>query len=97
MKKKLECVVGWSGHYVIGVFYALLLVALVSGNWLERPTLIPALLFGVGTVFVPFLIMQPSMGIGVAASRTPHPAQARVRSLTAHTVFGIGLIYVRLA
>ena len=90
-QKRSECTVGWIAHYVIGVVYALMLVALVSGNWLAQPTLLPALLFGVGTVLVPFLLMQPSLGLGIAASRAPNPAQARLRSLMAHTTFGVGL------
>jgi len=71
--------------------YALALVALVSGGWLAHPTLLPALLFGVGTVLVPFLLMQPAFGLGIAASRAPNPTQARLRSLMAHTAFGVGL------
>lgn len=90
-RKRFECAVGWIAHYVIGVIYALMLIALVSGNWLARPTLLPALLFGIGTVLVPFLVMHPSFGLGVAASRAANPAQARLRSLMAHTVFGVGL------
>jgi hypothetical protein len=89
--KSHECAAGWIAHYVIGVAYALVLVALVSGSWLARPTLLPALLFSVCTVLVPFLVMQPSFGLGLAASRTPNPAQSRFRSLMAHGVFGIGL------
>lgn len=90
-QKSIECMVGWIAHYVIGIVFALALVALVSGNWLAQPTLLPALLFGVGTVLVPFLVMHPSFGLGVAASKTPNPTQARLRSLMAHTVFGVGL------
>lgn len=90
-QKRFECTVGWIAHYVIGAVYALVLVALVSGDWLARPTLLPALLFGVGSVLAPFLVMQPSFGLGIAASRTPNPAQARLRSLMAHTAFGVGL------
>ena len=90
-KRPLECTVGWIGHYVIGALYALALVAIVSSSWLMRPTFLPALLFGVGTVLVPFLIMHPSFGLGVAASRTPNPGQARLKSLMAHTAFGVGL------
>jgi hypothetical protein len=90
-QKRSECTVGWIAHYVIGVAYALMLVALMSGSWLAQPTLLPALLFGVGTVLVPFLVMQPSFGLGIAASRTPNPTQARLRSLMAHTAFGAGL------
>jgi hypothetical protein len=90
-QKQSECGVGWIAHYVIGTVYALVFVAFVSGSWLARPTLLPALLFGIGSVLVPFLIMQPSFGLGIAASRAPNPTQARVKSLMAHTVFGVGL------
>jgi hypothetical protein len=90
-QKSFECVVGWIAHYVIGAVFALALVAIVSVSWLAQPTLLPALLFGVVTVLVPFLIMHPSFGLGVAASKTPNPTQARLRSLMAHTVFGVGL------
>jgi hypothetical protein len=89
--KRSECTVGWVAHYIIGTVYALLLIALVSHSWLTRPTLSPAMLFGIGSVLVPFLIMQPSFGLGIAASRTPNPTQARLRSLMAHAAFGVGL------
>ncbi|HKS94784.1 MAG TPA: DUF2938 domain-containing protein [Terriglobia bacterium] len=90
-QKRAECTVGWIAHYVIGTVYALVLVALVSGSWLAQPTLLPAMIFGIGSVLVPYLIMQPSFGLGIAASRTPQPMQAGLRSLMAHTAFGIGL------
>ena len=50
-----------------------------------------ALLVGVVTVAAPFLLMQPGMGAGIAASRTPRPAIARVHSLLNHLAFGAGL------
>ena len=37
------------------------------------PTFLPALLVGIGTVAAPFFILQPGMGAGIAASRTPNP------------------------
>lgn len=89
--KRFECAVGWIAHYIIGVVYALVLLTLVSGDWLARPTLPPPLLFGIGTVLVPFLVMQPSFGLGIAASKAPSPTQARLRSLMAHIAFGVGL------
>ena len=90
-QKSHECPVGWIAHYTIGVTLALILVVLTSGEWLARPTLLPALLYGIATVLFPFFIMQPSLGLGIAASRTPRPTQARLKSLVTHTVFGIGL------
>jgi hypothetical protein len=89
--KPLECQTGWVAHYSIGVAFAVALVVATSGAWLARPTLPLALLVRIGTVVFPFFVMQPSIGLGVAASKTPRPIQARVKSLVTHTVFGVGL------
>lgn len=89
--KRHECTIGWVAHYLIGTGFALVFVFLTSGRWLEHPTLLPAVAFGVVTTLVPFLVMQPSLGLGIAASKTPHPNQARLKSLMTHTVFGAGL------
>jgi hypothetical protein len=86
-----ECVVGWLAHYLIGISLALAFVVLVPAGWLARPSVLPALAFGIITVVIPLFVMQPSLGFGIAASRTPNPAQARVKSLLTHTVFGLGL------
>ena len=90
-ERSFECAVGWIAHYTIGVVFALVFVVLTSGDWLARPTLLPALIYGMSTVVFPFFIMQPSLGFGIAASRTPNPTQARLKSLATHTVFGVGL------
>jgi uncharacterized membrane protein YagU involved in acid resistance len=90
-QKRHECTMGWVAHYLIGTTFALVFVLLASGAWLERPTLLPALAFGIVTTLVPFLIMQPSFGLGIAASKTPNPSRFRLKSLMTHTVFGVGL------
>ncbi|MGH8249830.1 MAG: DUF2938 domain-containing protein [Steroidobacteraceae bacterium] len=90
-QRRLECTAGWIAHYVIGVVFALAFVALGPNGWLSRPTLLPALSFGIATVLIPFLVMQPAFGLGIAASRTPKPLQARLKSIVTHAVFGIGL------
>ena len=89
--KSFECTAGWIAHYTIGVVFAVLFVVLSSADWLARPTLLPALLYGIGTVAFPLFIMRPSFGFGLAASKTPNPAQVRLKSLGTHGVFGIGL------
>jgi hypothetical protein len=86
-----ECTAGWIAHYAIGVSYAISLVLLASHRWLQQPTLLPALILGLATVALPFLLMQPSFGLGIAASKTPNPGQARFRSIMNHAVFGLGL------
>jgi hypothetical protein len=86
-----EAWIGWSAHYAIGIGFAAVLLALGGREWIQAPTAGPALLFGLGTVLAPFLVMQPGMGAGFAASRTPRPAAARLQSLLTHLVFGLGL------
>jgi hypothetical protein len=86
-----ERVIGWVAHYLIGIAFAALLPVVWGPGWIDAPTLAPALVVGIGTVAAPFLLMQPGMGAGIAASRTPRPAAARLQSLVTHTVFGFGL------
>jgi hypothetical protein len=97
LQKSAECMVGWIAHYMIGVTFAIAFVALAGNDWLFHPTLIPAIVFGVGTVLMPFFIMQPLFGLGFAASKTSNPTQARLRSLMNHTVFGAGLYLFALS
>ena len=86
-----ERLLGWTAHYLIGIAFAALLLAVWGLDWARQPTLGPALIVGVSSVVAPFLVMQPGMGAGIAASRTPQPALARRRSLLTHAVFGLGL------
>lgn len=82
---------GWLVHYLIGIAFAGLLIYVVGPDWIADPTLVPALLFGIATVLLPFLVMQPAMGAGFAAGRTSRPGVARLQSLITHAVFGLGL------
>lgn len=96
-KTRFECPVGWMAHYSIGVVFSLLFVVITFGECLERPSMLPALLYGIGTVVFPFFIMQPAIGLGMAASKTPNPTKARLKSLMTHTAFGVGLYVCALA
>lgn len=91
-----ECMLGWLLHYASGIAFAAMLLAVAGGSWLRQPTLWPALAVGLCTVVVPFFVMQPGMGSGFAASKTPDPNRARLRSLLTHTVFGLGLYIAAL-
>lgn len=82
---------GWIAHYLIGIGFAGLLIGGWGLSWIDHPTLTPALIVGISTVAAPFLLMQPGMGAGIAASRTPRPGAARLQSLLTHAVFGLGL------
>ncbi len=88
-----EHVIGWTAHYLIGIAFAALLIGIWGESWSHNPTLGPALAVGIGTVAAPFLLMQPGMGAGLMASRTQHPASARLQSLLTHAVFGLGLYF----
>ncbi|MDQ0142914.1 DUF2938 domain-containing protein [Cupriavidus necator] len=86
-----EQAIGWVAHYLTGIAFAGILLALWGLDWARHPTLAPALMVGIGSVAAPFLVMQPAMGAGIAASRTPRPSVARMHSLVMHAVFGVGL------
>ncbi|MEN4807109.1 DUF2938 domain-containing protein [Pantoea agglomerans] len=86
-----EKTTGWVVHYLIGIFFSMLLILLIGKNWLQDPTILPALLTGLVSALAPFLLMQPCFGFGIAASKTPAPWVARRRSLVAHLSFGVGL------
>jgi hypothetical protein len=95
--KSGECPIGWITHYTIGISLAVVFVALTAGEWLARPTFLPALGWGLITIVFPFFLMQPALGFGVASSQAPKPWVARLKSLATHTVFGTGLYLSALA
>lgn len=88
---KGERLIGWTAHYLIGVAFASLLLGIWGPEWVQRPSIGPALIVGIGTVAAPFLVMQPGMGAGIAGRRTPRPAATRFQSLVTHAVFALGL------
>lgn len=86
-----ELVIGWVAHYAIGIVFAALLLAMWGLDWARQPTLLPALIVSLVTLAAPFFLMQPGMGAGMAASKTPKPNLARLKSLATHLVYGVGL------
>jgi hypothetical protein len=86
-----EGALGWAVHYAIGIAFAGLLVSIAGSGWIDAPTLAPALAFGVLSVCAPLLVMQPAMGSGFLASKTPTPLTHCLRSVVNHGVFGAGL------
>ena len=86
-----ERLIGWTAHYLTGIVFAAVLLAFWGLGWVCRPAIGPALVVGIGSVVAPFFLMQPGMGAGIAASRTPRPGAARLNSLVTHGIFGLGL------
>ena len=86
-----ELWIGWFAHYSVGVTFAALLLAVYGLEWARKPTVLPALIVGIVTVVAPLFILQPALGAGIASYKTPKPVFNSIKSLTTHTVFGLGL------
>jgi len=86
-----ELALGWAFHYFVGVVYGVVFVGLVGPDWLAAPTLLPVWVFAIATIAAGWFILQPGLGLGWAASKTPAPWTARGLGLVAHTVFGLGM------
>ena len=86
-----EVTLGWLTHYSVGIAFAGLLVGIQGIEWTREPAFLPAVAVGASTVLAPLFVMQPAMGAGFAASKTPTPLKNCLRSVTNHTVFGAGL------
>lgn len=92
-----EAWIGWTAHYAIGVGFTGLLVACYGTDWLRSPTPGPALVIGIVTAVAPLFVLQPALGAGIAASRTPAPVFNSVKSVVSHAVFGMGMYLAALA
>ena len=68
-----ELAIGWAAHYIVGIVYGIAYLGLVSVLFSSGPTFTSALAFGLSTLVAPWFIMQPGMGAGVLASKTPRP------------------------
>jgi hypothetical protein len=70
-----ESAIGWAAHYLIGIVFAAILLAIFGIDWVRHPTIGPALIVGIGSVAAPLLLMPP----------------LRIQSFVTHSVFGLGL------
>jgi hypothetical protein len=86
-----ELALGWIGHYATGIVYGVAFALIAGPGWLAAPSLLPAWLFALATVLFGWFLLQPGLGLGPAASRTPNPGRVRALNLVGHTVFGVGL------
>lgn len=86
-----EHTLGWGFHYAVGVAYGVILALIMGPDWLAAPTLLPAWIFSILMLGFGWFLLQPGLGLGMAASKTPDPTKARMLGLIAHTVFGVGL------
>lgn len=86
-----EIAIGWAFHYVVGIAYAALYLAIMKLAFGSGPTLVSALVFATALLIAPWFVMQPALGFGFMAARTPKPAVVRAYNASVHAVFGLGL------
>ena len=86
-----ELSLGWALHYGVGVLYGVVFVWLAGPGWVADPTFLPLWVFSLLTIAAGWFLLQPGMGLGWAASRTPSPWKVRAMGLVAHTVFAVGM------
>lgn len=82
---------GWVAHYSIGIAFAFVLLGIWGLDWAREPTIVPPLVVGVGSVVAPWFVMQPALGAGIAGAKTANPRAGRLRNLSTHFVYGVGL------
>ncbi|OOZ41139.1 hypothetical protein BOW53_05275 [Solemya pervernicosa gill symbiont] len=83
-----ELAFGWFMHYLIGVSWSLIYFFLTYVVRDASPTLLSASLFGVVTLVVPYLILQPALGHGFFAQKHPRPVAMPILSFLSHLTFG---------
>lgn len=86
-----ELTLGWAFHYGVGILYGVIWVALAGQSWLSEPSFLPVWLFALVTISAGWFLLQPGMGLGWAASKTPKPWKVRIMGLVAHSWFGLGM------
>lgn len=92
-----ELALGWALHYGVGILYGVVFAVFAGAGWLAAPSFLPVWIFALFTIAAGWFLLQPGMGLGWAAARTPAPWKARGMGLVAHTWFGVGMWLVALA
>jgi hypothetical protein len=86
-----ERAIGWLFHYAVGVSFAMATLAIGGSAWAKAPTLSLPLIVGIVTVGFGWVVLQPALGAGIAASRKPDATRIRLLNVIGHIVFGLGL------
>ena len=86
--EKLWC---FLSHYLIGTVLAGIYLLLDLKVPIIRDQIWMPLVFGIATVFLPWLWLFPSIGIGFFALKSPDQSRILKTSIINHTNFGLGL------
>ena len=88
--KKFERAFGWGIHYLTGILWVYLYLILKSIYAFEH-LFMSILIFSLCTTLLPLMLIQPALGFGFFAAKTPNPWLGVKNSVIAHVAFGIGL------
>ena len=86
-----ELTIGWVFHYAVGITYGIVLALIMGPAWLAQPSFTPAFIFSIATIGFGWFLLQPGLGLGWAASKTPNPWKVRSMNIAAHSIFACGL------
>jgi hypothetical protein len=89
-----EIAAGWLFHYFIGGGAVALLLAIgwqLAGVTAPLASPLPYLLFGFATSALPWLILLPSFGWGLAGRHGPAGSNALLASTLSHIPYGLGI------
>ncbi|KPL54936.1 hypothetical protein ABB55_24160 [Prosthecomicrobium hirschii] len=92
-----ELAIGWIMHYAVGIAFAVATLLLAGPGFAKAPTPFWPLVVGWVTILCGWLILQPGMGGGIAASKRANRTQIRILNILGHTVFGLALWAAALA
>lgn len=89
-----EVLAGWLFHFLVGggvvaLFYPLFF--LLTGLSPPSNHLVGGLVFGLATSLLPWFILLPSFGWGVAGRRGPQGTNALLASTVSHIPYGLGV------
>ena len=85
-----ERAIGWAFHYIVGIIYAAMFVAIGTALG-GRFGLLEACAFGLATLGGPWLLLKPALGLGLFAHRAVNPRRDLIVTATTHLAFGLGL------
>ncbi|MER8387119.1 DUF2938 domain-containing protein [Mesorhizobium sp. M1380] len=86
-----EYTFGWVVHYGVGAIFGIAFGYLMGLMWFAVPAIVPAWIFGIVTIGFSWFLLQPGLGVGWAASKTPRPWKTRFLNILSHSIFGVGL------
>lgn len=84
---KGELAFGWFMHYTIGASWSLIYFSIMA-FMNSQPTFLSASLFGIITLVVPYMVLQPALGHGFFAQKHPRPIAMPILSFLSHLSFG---------